>query len=473
MAVIMSAVPELDPDLLKKYDRAGPRYTSYPTAPSFHTDFGPEQYSQALQGGKPIPFGEENPDLSLYFHIPFCDTLCYFCGCSMIVSNNRPRIQRYVSYLQKEMEMVSALVDPSRKVQQLHWGGGTPTHLSPSEIRSLGEAIHKYYSFSDDCEASCEIDPRELSEDHLRALRDAGFQRISLGLQDLNPRVQKAVNRIQSLELTSGIVSMARKLGFQSINIDLIYGLPHQSVGSFAVTLEQVLELDPDRIALFNFAYLPKMFKHHSVIQPEDLPSASEKLQILIQSVQRIATSGYRFIGMDHFAKKDDELSRAQDRGDLYRNFQGYSTRKGLNLIAHGITGIGQVGATYSQNLKTEKEYFSAIDEGRLPVFRGYELNRDDIVRRHVITEIMCHFSLNFAAFEKLTGQSFRDYFAAELNQTGPDSLQSMAGDQLLRIGEHALEVLPMGRFLVRNIAMCFDSHLARTRSGGSFSRTI
>lgn len=472
MAASLNHIPELDPSLLKKYDRAGPRYTSYPTAPAFHTDFQEKDYIEALQGRKPLPFEQSTPNLSLYFHIPFCDTLCYFCGCSMIVSNNRARIGRYVQHLIREMDILSGHLN-SRKVEQLHWGGGTPTHLSPAEIRTLGQAIQERYSVSGDCEASCEVDPRELTEDHLKALRDVGFRRISLGLQDLNPRVQKAVNRIQPLDMTAAVVDSARRLGFDSVNIDLIYGLPHQSVGSFAATLEQVLQLDPDRIALFNFAYLPQMFKHHAVIQPEDLPSPSEKLQILIQSVQRIAATGYRFIGMDHFAKADDELAKAQDHGDLYRNFQGYSTKKGLDLIPHGMTGIGQVGATYSQNYKTEKEYADALDRGQLPVFRGYELERDDVIRRHVITEIMCHFFLDFGSFRQYTGEDFSSYFSKELSEEGENSLAAMSGDGLIRMNNDGLEVLPMGRFLVRNIAMCFDAHLSPNARKASFSRTI
>ncbi|MCB1302729.1 MAG: oxygen-independent coproporphyrinogen III oxidase [Leptospiraceae bacterium] len=468
----LTAYPELDPDLLKKYDRAGPRYTSYPTAPAFHDGFRDAEYREALQ--KPATtYTQGGRNLSLYFHIPFCDTLCYFCGCSMIVSNNRQRIGRYLDYLIREMQMVRGFIDPSRKVEQLHWGGGTPTHLNPDEIRRLGKAIQQEYSFVPGYEASCEVDPRELTNEHLVALRDAGFNRISLGLQDLNPDVQKAVNRIQPLSLTQSIVSQARDLGFQSINIDLIYGLPLQTRGSFAATLEQVLEMHPDRIALFNFAYMPKMFKHHGVINTEDLPSPSEKLEILTQSVERICTSGYRFIGMDHFALETDELARAQDRGDLYRNFQGYSTRKGLDLVAHGITGISQVANTYSQNYKTEKEYFASIESLKLPVFRGYNLSRDDEVRRAVITEVMCHFRLNFSDFRRDWGADFREYFAVELADDSSDGLLAMQKDGLIQISSDAIEVLPVGRFLIRNIAMCFDSYLRKAKTAGTFSRTI
>ncbi|MEQ8350946.1 MAG: oxygen-independent coproporphyrinogen III oxidase [Leptospiraceae bacterium] len=466
-------LPELDADLLQKYDRAGPRYTSYPTAPAFHDGFKSSDFADALAGKKPVSLGSSSSNVSLYFHIPYCDTLCFFCGCNMIVSNNRERIARYLDYLIQEIELNASFLQPGRKLEQLHWGGGTPTHLNPDEIRKLGDAIHSSYSLAADFEGSCEVDPRELTEGHLSALRDVGFHRISLGLQDLNPAVQKAVNRVQSLELTNGIVQNARSLGFDSVNIDLIYGLPLQTIDSFAATLEQVLEMQPDRIALFNFAYLPQMFKHHSVIYPEDLPSAGEKLEILTRSVQRICSRGYRFVGMDHFAKQSDELSRAQDHGDLYRNFQGYSTKKGLDLIAHGITGISQVGRTYSQSLKTEKEYFEALDSGTLPVLRGYELTDDDLIRRHVITELMCHFFLGFDRFKREMDQDFQQYFRAELEETGRGSLQSMQSDGLLKIRDTGLEVQPVGRFLIRNIAMCFDAHLPRASTGAGYSRTI
>ncbi len=466
-------IPELDPELLKKYDRAGPRYTSYPTAPAFHEGFQVADYARALKGEMPAPFPTSRQNVSLYFHIPFCDTLCFFCGCNMIVSNNRERIATYLDYSIREIQLNRSYLS-DRLLEQLHWGGGTPTHLNPQEIRRLGDAIHSAYSQAENFEASCEVDPRELTDEHLQALYDVGFRRISLGLQDLNPSVQKAVNRIQSLDLTKGVVDKARNIGFQSVNIDLIYGLPRQTIESFAATLEQVLEMGPDRIALFNFAYLPKMFKHHSVLHPEEMPSAADKLEILIRSVQRICSRGYRFIGMDHFARETDELSRAQDHGDLYRNFQGYSTKKGLDVIAHGITGISQVGRTYCQSVKNEKDYFAALDSGNLPVLRGYELSEDDMIRRFVITELMCHFSLGSDQFQKATGKQFQSYFARELERTEAGSLKSMQEDGLLQIRDSGIEIMPVGRFLIRNIAMCFDSHLQNTAAKSTgYSRTI
>ena len=451
-----STIPELDVELLKKYDRAGPRYTSYPTAPAFHEGFQSEDFRQALTGNKPLPFGGTNRNLSLYFHIPFCDTLCYFCGCNMIVSNNRSRINHYLQYLIREIGLNRSHIADNRKLEQLHWGGGTPTHLNPEEIRTLGKAIASNYDFADDFEASCEIDPRELTREHLEALHESGFNRISLGLQDLNPQVQKAVNRIQSLELTAGIVKQARELGFKSINIDLIYGLPRQTPGSFAATLEQVLEMDPDRIALFNFAYLPKMFKHHKVIISEEMPGPADKLEILVRSVQRICTRGYRFIGMDHFAKEGDELALAQDRGDLYRNFQGYTTGGELDLLGIGPTAISQFPHLFSQNERSLKAYGKALSQGRLPVERGLEVVDSDVLeRRALIRQVMCQFALS------LDLQRFSEEWSL---------LQELESDGLVRLsvqqGQGQMEVTTEGRWLIRTIAAVFDPQQRQCSSG-------
>jgi oxygen-independent coproporphyrinogen-3 oxidase len=469
---VNSIVPRLDTELIRKYDRPGPRYTSYPPSPSFHEGFAEKEYRQALAGQKPAYLSSNNSNLSLYFHIPFCDTLCYFCGCSMIVSRNRERINRYLGYLEREIDLVASGIDSSRQLEQLHWGGGTPTHLNPTEIVELGTRIRHRYNWAQNAEASCEIDPRELTREHLEALREVGFGRISLGLQDLNPAVQKAVNREQSLELTASVIQQARELEFGSINLDLIYGLPLQTVDGFAETLDQVLKLRPDRLALFNFAYLPAMFKHHQVIRQEDLPPPDDKLLILTNSVRRLLEEGYRFIGMDHFAREDDSLARAQDRGELYRNFQGYSTHKGLDVVAHGITGIGQVGRTYSQNFRTEKEYFEALDQNRLPVFRGFELSQDDEIRRFVITEIMCNFHLDYSKFKEVTGYEFQDYFHSELDDRETGSLGDAAADGLISLSPDGIQVLSAGQFLLRNIAMCFDAH-RKSPSKTGFSRTI
>ncbi|HUT43164.1 MAG TPA: oxygen-independent coproporphyrinogen III oxidase, partial [Desulfobacterales bacterium] len=322
---------DIDIDLIKKYDKPGPRYTSYPTAPHFNESFTHENYLDEIIKTNQ---GPDLPDLSLYFHLPFCDTLCYFCGCNMIVTRNRDRIKRYIDYLKREIDHITAHISSDRKTSQLHWGGGTPTHLNPDEIANLSSYIHDRFDFKADVEAGCEIDPRELTKEHLEALRNGGFNRISMGVQDFNEKVQKAVNRIQPEALTRQVVDWVRELGFDSINLDLMYGLPFQSAKTFEETVDAIIDVDPDRIALFNFAYVPWMKKHQKVIRIEDLPVPEEKLNILKMSTQKLTQAGYVFIGMDHFAKPDDELTLALKEKKLYRNFQGYSTHAGTDLYA-------------------------------------------------------------------------------------------------------------------------------------------
>ena len=362
----------IDVDLIKKYDKPGPRYTSYPTAPQFSDAFTQADFlNEIIKTNQ----GASLPDLSLYFHLPFCDTLCYFCGCNMIVTHNRDRIRRYLKYLKKEVDHIRSLIAEDRKTIQLHWGGGTPTHLSPDEISDLIAYIRKRFEIAPDAEVSCEIDPRELTRDHLAALRSGGFNRISMGVQDVNAKVQKAVNRIQPEALTRRVVDWVRELGFESLNIDLIYGLPFQTARDFEKTVDTIIDIYPDRIALFNFAYVPWMKKHQKLIRLEDLPSPEEKLSILKMSMEKLTGAGYVFIGMDHFAKPDDELAVALKAKKLYRNFQGYSTNAGADLYAMGITSISQFGKIYAQNEKGEKEYFAALDKGVLPTAKGCRLN--------------------------------------------------------------------------------------------------
>jgi len=456
---------EIDINLIKKYDRPGPRYTSYPTAPHFNESFSSDSYLDEIIKTNRI---ENNRDLSLYFHIPFCDTLCYFCGCNMLISRNRDRIQKYVDYMKKEIYLLRSYVSPNRKVSQLHWGGGTPTHLHPNEIKDLTSYINKNFHFKENAERGCEIDPRELTYDHLAALREGGFNRISMGVQDFNEKVQKAVNRIQPEDMTREVIEWVRSLNFDSINLDLMYGLPFQSVETFEKTLDTMIDISPDRIALFNYAHVPWLKKHMELIQKEDLPSPEEKLNILKLSIEKLTDAGYVFIGMDHFAKPDDELSTALREKKLYRNFQGYSTHSGSDLYAMGITGISQLERVYAQNYKTEKEYFTAIDNSKLPTAKGYLLSDDDLLRREVIMRLMCDFELDFASIEKQFKINFEEYFTY-----GLENLKEFIDDNLLRISQRKITVTDMGRLLIRNIAINFDSYIERKEDITKYSRTV
>lgn len=455
----------LDLELIRKYNQPGPRYTSYPTALHFQEDFTRMDYLEALAEVNQ----QKSSPISLYFHLPYCDTLCYYCGCNMLISRDRQRIQRYVHYLQKEITLLKKYLNPDRFALQLHWGGGTPTHLSPEEIRQLMQHITQHFSFVPDAECSCEIDPRELSLEHLSALRETGFNRLSMGVQDFNEKVQKAVNRIQPESITRQVVEWSRTLGFQSLNLDLIYGLPFQSLESFQKTIETVIDIAPDRIALFNYAHVPWMKKHMNLIHSEDLPHPEEKLNILKMSIERLSQAGYLFIGMDHFAKPNNELSLALQSKKLGRNFQGYTTHADLELYGLGMTSISQLPQIYAQNEKTEKEYFEALDQNLLPVTKGYRLNEDDQLRRFVIMRLMCDFELDFARIEQQFSIDFTSYFASSLV-----ALQKMAEDQLLSLDAKKLVVHPLGRLLIRNIAMHFDRYLETQESQvNRYSKTV
>ena len=451
-------------ELIQRYDKAGPRYTSYPTAVQFHTDFSAADYRQlALESnasGRP---------LSLYFHIPFCATVCFYCACNKIITNNRRRAEPYLERLHREIILQAELFDAARPVQQLHWGGGTPTFISTDQMRELMAMTGRYFQLLDDDsgEYSIEIDPREVTPESIRLLRKLGFNRLSLGVQDFDPQVQQAVNRIQSRFVTESAIQAARENGFKSISIDLIYGLPRQSVASFDRTLNQVLELQPDRLSVFNYAHLPSMFKSQRQINAADLPSAEVKLKLLQHIIQRLTGAGYVYIGMDHFAKPDDELTLAQRNGTLYRNFQGYSTHADCDLVAFGLTSIGKVGDSYSQNHKTMEDYYAAIDQDQLPVFRGIQLNHDDRLRRAVITELICNFTLNSVAIEDEYDIRFQEYFQLELKE-----LATMQGDGLVRLRVDGIDVLPPGRLLIRNICMVFDRYL-RQQTEQRYSRAI
>jgi len=452
-------------DLINKYDKAGPRYTSYPTAPMFHSGIDGKAYATSLDRAA----GADGP-LSIYLHVPFCDTVCYYCGCNKVVTKQRERAVPYVEALLKEIDMLADGVGSKRTVTQLHWGGGTPTFLSEAQIRSIMGKLRERFDFADDDEGEfgIEIDPRECQAGTVRVLREVGFNRMSMGVQDFEPDVQKAVNRIQSEQETLSVLQQARAHGFSSINIDLMYGLPHQSVESFDRTLSTIIDFSPDRIALFNYAHLPRMFMPQRRINEADLPSPGEKLNILKLSIDRLLAAGYVFIGMDHFAKPDDELTVAQREGKLYRNFQGYSTQADAELLGLGITSIGYVDGAFFQNVKTLDEYYASIEAGEFPVFRGYQLSDEDHLRRHVIMRLMCDFALDFKAVEAKSGIDFASHFAAEM-----DDLRDLAADGLLSLNDAGMQVLPGGRLLIRNIAMVFDEYLRNREQEVKFSKVI
>ncbi len=456
-----------DESLIRRYDKTGPRYTSYPTAVQFNESFNVDTYMDCVNRSN----DESSPKaLSLYFHLPFCDTVCFYCGCSKIITKNRKHADPYLNLLHHEIELQGKVFDRNRMVEQLHWGGGTPTFINHQQMRDLMQHIRSNFSLYDDDtgEYSIELDPRETKSDTVKLLRELGFNRMSLGVQDFDPAVQKAVNRIQSLDETAAVINAARDEGFKSISVDLIYGLPLQSQASFATTLEKVVELNPDRVAIYNYAHLPQMFKTQRQIKEEELPSAQEKLAILHDAIDHMADAGYVYIGMDHFSKPEDELAIAQREGTLYRNFQGYSTHADCDIIGMGITSIGKVNNCYSQNVKSIAEYEQRISQDQLPVFRGYLLNDDDILRRDVITRLICNFSLDFASVARDYQIDFVDYFSAELLK-----LQNMQTDGLLTLNDAGIEVLPAGRLLIRNICMVFDAYLPPEQEQKRFSKLV
>ena len=449
-----------DEELIKRYDKAGPRYTSYPTAVQFSETFDADQYHVFCEKSNAESRAANSPKpLSLYFHIPFCNTVCFYCGCSKVVTKDRSKAAPYLERVYKEIAMQSALFDDNRVVDQLHWGGGTPTFISNDEMRELMAMTRKYFTLHDDDsgEYSIELDPREIDAAGIKLLRELGFNRISLGVQDFDPIVQKAVNRIQSEEETLAVINAARENNFKSISLDLIYGLPFQNVTRFSQTLDKVIEASPDRLSIFNYAHLPEMFKPQRRINESDLPSASEKLDILKLTFDKLKNAGYVYIGMDHFAKPNDELAVAQRERTLYRNFQGYSTHADCDLVAMGITSIGQVTNSYSQNVKDLETYYQQIDAGHLPVYRGVELTDDDILRREVISQLICHFQLKFSDIENQFKINFQEYFSQEIN-----SLAQFHEDGLINLTNNSIDVLPKGRLLIRNICMEFDFYMRK-----------
>ncbi len=462
----MSSFNKIDIDVLKKFNQPGPRYTSYPTAPLFSPEFTAADYTREI-----IETNSESNtgDLSLYFHFPFCEKLCYFCGCNMMVTQNRQMIREYNDYLKKEIELLLPLISKNRKTEQMHWGGGTPSYLYPQEIRDIGNFIKSKFGFADDIEASVEIDPRGLTREHLEAFREIGFNRTSFGVQDFNLQVQEAINRVQSEEITRQTVVWARELGFESINLDLIYGLPYQTLKSFAVTVEKIIDISPNRIAVFNYAHVPWLKKHQNIIPSEALPSPDERLQILKMTIEKLIGAGYEYIGMDHFAKPTDELSIAQKNNTLYRNFQGYSTKAGCDVYAFGLSAISQFQNVYAQNLKNLKDYYNRVDEGFTATNVGYRMTADDHVRKETIMRLMCHLEIDKRDIEQKFGIDFEKYFADDIKK-----LDVFIAENLLENNAEKIKITGAGILIIRNVAMCFDAYLEKMmKEKPVFSKTV
>ncbi|HRL94543.1 MAG TPA: oxygen-independent coproporphyrinogen III oxidase [Pseudomonas sp.] len=452
--------------LVEKYDRPGPRYTSYPTAPQFHQAFAMDDYHRAAQASNQAAAPKA---LSLYIHIPFCKSLCYYCACNKIITQKSHRAVEYLNYLKREIAMQAALFDRTRTLRQLHLGGGTPTYLTREQLAELMDCLHQAFNLddSDEHEFSIEVDPRTISTEQIEHLRQLGFNRLSFGVQDFDPDVQAAVNRQQSEEQIYALVAAAREAKFKSVSVDLIYGLPLQTVASFDVTLSKIIALRPDRIAAYSYAHLPELVRAQRLIRREDMPPPERKMELLELTISRLTAAGYVYIGMDHFALPDDELALARADGTLQRNFQGYSTFAECDLIGLGVSAIGKVGDTYSQSVKELSQYYARLDQGLLPVHRGYRLNADDQLRRDVISDLMCHGRIDFASIEARHHIRFKEYFAEALGK-----LDEHVADRLLEIHDDALVLLPQGHLMMRSVAMAFDAYIGGAQKG-SFSRTV
>ena len=456
---------DVDLELIGRLDRNGPRYTSYPTADRFIEAFGPEQYASWAArrnvGGAPRA-------LSLYVHLPFCSNVCFYCACNKVITRDASKGEKYLQYLAREIELQAALFKDEPYVRQMHWGGGTPTFYSTGQLAGLFELVRRHFDLAGDGEFSIEVDPRTVDVAAVHTLRAMGFNRMSLGVQDFDPDVQRAVNRVQSEAQVQSVVRAARESGFESINIDLIYGLPKQTLLSFNRTLARVTELAPDRIAIYNYAHLPTRFKPQRRIQETELPTAQVKLKLMGLATQRLSDAGYVYIGMDHFAKRDDALAVAQREGRLHRNFQGYSTHGGCDLIGLGVSAIGAIGPTYCQNSRELAEYYDRLDRGELPIARGMELTQDDVLRRSIIQALMCQFVLSKTAIEIAHLIDFDAYFATELSE-----LEDLARSGLVTFEGPWITVTPKGRMLIRNICMVFDKYLRHDAATKRYSRVI
>ena len=447
-----------------KYSKPGPRYTSYPTALEFSDSFEYDAYINKLENQ------DKNRPLSLYFHLPFCRNACYFCGCNVVFTSKEDKMVRYIEYLKQEMKILSQHLDTSREVIQMHFGGGTPTFFTAKQLKKIINLIKSHFKhFSKDAEISCEIDPRHINEDQMKVLRRAGFNRVSFGIQDFNEKVQIAVHRVQPYDITKDAMELARKYKMRSVNVDLIYGLPYQTLETFKETLRLAVSLDPNRFAIFNYAHVPWLKKTMRKIDETTLPEPDEKLRIMQYTIDFMEKNGYKMIGMDHFAKPDDELFLAIEKGELHRNFQGYTTKGGADLIGVGLTSIGEGLDYYAQNIKVMAEYEAAIDSGRLPFERGVLLNEDDLIRQYVIMELMSNFKLDIARFESTFNVEFKTYFSDAL-----EALQPMADEALLSITDKSIECSPTGTLLIRNVAMVFDAYMKKhAASQKTFSKTV
>lgn len=445
---------EISEALIRRFDSSGPRYTSYPTADRFKSGYTEAPYIRYLAERATA---SSNPPLSVYVHLPFCESLCYFCGCNKIITQDHGRAAEYLRYLDKEIALTAQHLGPDRKTMQLHLGGGTPTFLSAAELTQLMESLREHFDFAPDAELGVEIDPRTVTDATLSMLAGLGFNRTSFGVQDFDPAVQAAVNRIQPLEMVEKALVASRNAGFQSVNVDLIYGLPKQTLASFNRTLDQVIRLSPDRIALYNYAHLPSRFKAQRLIVASDLPLAEDRLQIFLMSTRRLLEAGYVYIGLDHFAKPDDELNKARLDGSLHRNFQGYTTRAECDLVGLGVSAIGKVGNSYSQSVRTLNAYYQYLDQGRLPTEKGYDLTPDDVLRRQIIMTLMCSMPLNFAVINAQHNIDFLTYFAPELLR-----LQQYEEAGLMETTEDGIAITPKGRLFVRAIGMVFDKFMGQ-----------
>jgi oxygen-independent coproporphyrinogen-3 oxidase len=463
----MKSSVRFDSDLIRRYERFGPRYTSYPTAAQFRPNLSAEIYraaaSESNRAQPPAP-------LSIYVHIPFCASPCFYCGCSKIITRNAAKAEEYLVHLNREIVMQGELFDARRTVTQLHFGGGTPTFLSPQQLTALLDALGRSFTLSSapDREYSIEIDPRTAGPGSIEALAAMGFNRVSLGVQDYDPTVQRAVNRVQPPEQTESVFERCRAAGFRSISADLIYGLPLQTTQSFAATLDRLVVSRPDRISVYAYAHLPRLFKAQRRIREADLPSAETRLELLGLTIGKLTDAGYEYVGMDHFALPDDELIKARTAGTLQRNFQGYSTHAACDLVGLGVTSIGRIGRTFAQNIKSLPEYQAALEAGRLPVQRGVVMTDDDCVRAAVIQELMCYGRITAASVERRFSIAFASYFAAELAR-----LEPFEQDGLVKLRPGVIEVTPRGRLLLRNVAMVFDAYLQNAPAEPIYSRAI
>ena len=458
--------------ILSRYAIEGPRYTSYPTTPVWNEDFGVEQYKTELAGGgaEGVSVPGEDDGLSLYVHVPFCQSLCHFCACNRIITSNAELPLRFLDSLEREVAAVREASGP-RTASQQHWGGGTPTHLTPDQVTRLFRTVTDAFPMREGAEVSIEVDPRVTTDEHVAALRACGFNRISMGVQDIDPKVQEAIHRIQPIEQTRHLVEVSRASGFVGVNFDLIYGLPYQTEESFARTLDQVLEIEPDRLALYSYAHVTWIAKQQRGFERKDLPGSSTKLRIMLMAIERFLDAGYRFIGLDHFAKPEDELSQALDDRTLRRNFMGHTTQAGVDLLGFGPSAISELRASYAQSERKLEDWEAAVRDRGLATMRGHRLTRDDIERRWVIGRLMCHGELRAGEFEAAFGQPFASRFASELQQ-----LEPIAADGLVeQAPDGSLVVTPLGRLLVRNIAMVFDAYLADQQKGEQpmFSKTV